>query len=56
MKPFLYGLDHASHDFSESSSLGKNIFTNAFPLSLAQYLATVRKLPIPLIKARLTNY
>ncbi|WP_187977154.1 HindVP family restriction endonuclease [Mycetocola sp. JXN-3] len=51
MKPFLYGLDHASHDFRESSSLGKNIFTNAFPLSLAQYLANVRGLPIPIIRA-----
>ncbi|GAA1326449.1 HindVP family restriction endonuclease [Leucobacter albus] len=55
MKPFLYGLDHASHDFSEASSLGKNIFTNAFPLSLAQYLAAERKLPIPMIKATLDS-
>lgn len=55
VKPFLYGLDHASHDFSEASSLGKNIFTNAFPLSLAQYLATKRKLPIPMIKATLDS-
>lgn len=55
VKPFLYGLDHASHDFSEASSLGKNIFTNAFPLSLAQYLAAERKLPIPMIKATLDS-
>ncbi|WP_368548454.1 HindVP family restriction endonuclease [Rothia sp. LK2492] len=55
MKPFLYGLDHSSHDFSEASSLGKSIFTNAFPLALAQYLAVERKLPIPMIKATLDS-
>lgn len=55
MKPFLYGLDYASHDFREASSLGKNIFTNAFPLSLAQYLSAERKLPIPTITATLDS-
>lgn len=54
-KPFLYGLGHASHDFTASKSLGKNIFTNAFPLSLAQYLSAVRGLPIPSIKATLDS-
>lgn len=52
MRPFLYGLDHASHDFCDASSLGKNIFTNAFPLSLAQYLSEVRHLGLPLIRAK----
>lgn len=51
MRPFLYGLNHASHDFGDASSLGKNIFTNAFPLSLAQYLAMERDLGIPTIEA-----
>lgn len=51
MKPFLIGLDYASHDFRESDSLGKNIFTNAFPLSLAQYISKIRGLPVPLITA-----
>lgn len=55
MRPFLYGLNHASHDFTESSSLGKNIFTNAFPLAMAQYLAVERNLKIPTIKARLSG-
>lgn len=51
MKSFLFGLDHASHDFSSPTSLGKNIFTNAFPLSLCQYLALKRCLQIPTIRA-----
>lgn len=51
----LYGLDHASHDFRTPSSLGKNIFTNAFPISLCQYLDIKRDLPIPTIQAVLGN-
>ena len=50
--PFLFGLGNASHDFSDTASLGKNIFTNAFPIAVAQYLSIERNLPIPLIKAR----
>lgn len=55
MRPFLFGLENASHDFRDEKSLGKNIFTNAFPLSLAQYLASERGLPIPVIKAESRN-
>lgn len=33
----LYGLNNASHDFTSSYAWGKNIFTNAFPIALAQY-------------------
>lgn len=51
MTSYLYGLERASHDFSDASSLGKNIFTNAAPLSMAQYLAIEKKLPLPLIEA-----
>lgn len=51
MTTFLYGLNRASHDFSDSVSLGKNIFTNAAPLALTQYLAIEKKLPIPVIEA-----
>lgn len=51
MPPFLYGLDHASHDFTTSKSLGKNIFTNAAPLAFAQYLTMEKQLNIPLISA-----
>lgn len=36
---YLYGLEHATHDFSKEKSFGKNIFTNAFPVSLAMYLS-----------------
>jgi len=51
METFLYGLESSNHDFTQPKSFGKNIFTNAFPLSLAQYLAKERKLKIPLIEA-----
>lgn len=33
----LYGLNNASHDFRNTYAWGKNIFTNAFPIALAQY-------------------
>lgn len=51
MESLLFGLTHASHDFQDATSLGKNIFTNAFPLSLGQYLASKRDLFIPTITA-----
>ncbi|MDD4495224.1 MAG: HindVP family restriction endonuclease [Eubacteriales bacterium] len=54
-KILLFGMEHASHDFSVSDSFGKNIFTNAFPLAVAQYLAIGKRLDIPLIKAVLHN-
>lgn len=38
-KSFLYGLDHTSRDFTIAKSFGKNIFTNAFPVSLAIYMS-----------------
>lgn len=50
-KPFLFGLNNASHDFTNPTSLGKNIFTNAFPISVAQYLSLKKGLAIPLIIA-----
>ena len=49
--PFLFGLDYSNHDFADPVSVGKNIFTNAFPLALAQHLDRNRGLPIPLIEA-----
>lgn len=48
--PFLYGL-RGNHDFTNPKSLGKNVFTNAFPLALAQYIDLERGLGIPLITA-----
>ena len=56
MGTYIYGLDHASHDFSKNDSFGKNIFTNAAPLAMAQYLAVERCLPIPMIKADVTDF
>ena len=38
-KSYLYGLEHASHDFTKEKSFGKNIFTNAFPVSLLSYMS-----------------
>lgn len=40
----LFGLDHSNHDFQSDKSFGKNIFTNAFPISLGQYMHLERKL------------
>lgn|GEM_PF-99996 len=48
---FLYGMEQSNHDFSSPESLGKNIFTNAFPLSMIQYASIERGLSIPLIRA-----
>lgn len=55
MSSYLYGLEHATHDFQNPESLGKNIFTNAFPLAMAQYLTVERRLDVPTIKAELAN-
>lgn len=46
----LYGLAHASHDFTEDRSWGKNIFTNAFPVAVAQYEAIEMELDPILIR------
>lgn len=35
---FLYGLVNSNHDFTKEKAFGKNIFTNAFPVSLAVYM------------------
>lgn len=37
---YLYGLEHANHEFdgSDPKAFGKNIFTNAFPLALLVYM------------------
>lgn len=47
----LYGLWNSNHDFYKSKSWGKNIFTNAFPVAVAQYEAIVMGLDPILIKA-----
>lgn len=47
----LYGMQNASHDSTSRKFLGKNIFTNAFPLSLANYIHLERGLDIPVVSA-----
>ena len=49
--PFLYGMERSNHDFHSPDSLGKNIFTNAFPLSLMQYAHLKKGLSVPVIRA-----
>lgn len=50
-RSYLYGLEHASHDFTEAKSFGKNIFTNAFPVALAVYMDAELGLAPNFIKA-----
>lgn len=51
----LYGMEHTNHDSDDPKFLGKNIFTNAFPLSLANYIDREKKLPIPVVSATVTD-
>lgn len=55
MASWIYGLDHASHSFDAKDAFGKNIFTNAFPLAVAQYMAIEKKLPVVKIQAAMPN-
>ena len=48
---YLYGLEHATHDFTKERSFGKNIFTNALPISLSVYMAAVLGLDPGWVKA-----
>ncbi|MHA6555659.1 HindVP family restriction endonuclease [Corynebacterium pyruviciproducens] len=48
---FLFGMDRSNHDFTSPGSMGKNIFTNAFPLAMIQYLSINLQLDIPVIRA-----
>lgn len=52
-KSYLYGLEHASHDFTHKKSFGKNIFTNAFPVSLAVFMSRELNLEPNYIRASL---
>lgn len=51
----LYGMEHTNHDSDDPKFLGKNIFTNAFPLSLANYIDREKGLPIPVVSATVTD-
>lgn len=35
---YLYGLNYSNKDFTKEDSFGKNVFTNAFPVSLSLYM------------------
>lgn len=48
---FLYGMENSNHDFTSPKSLGKNIFTNAFPLAMLQYMHIHKNMTIPEIRA-----
>lgn len=50
---YLYGLDHSNKDFTKQKSFGKNVFTNAFPLALTQYMAMERSLSVVEIRSRM---
>lgn len=51
----LFGLNYSNLDFSKPASLGKNTFTNAFPLALAQHIHSNKAMPIPVIEAQATD-
>ena len=51
----LYGMERTNHDSDDPKFLGKNIFTNAFPLSLASYIDGEKGLPIPVVSATVTD-
>lgn len=55
MASWIYGLNHASHSFTSKKDFGKNIFTNAFPLAVAQYMAIEKKLPVVKIQAAMPD-
>lgn len=48
---YLYGMEYSNKDFTQKGSFGKNTFTNAFPLSVAQYISLEKGLEIPVIRA-----
>src|SRR5699024_7847249 len=51
----LYGMEHTNHDSDDPKFLGKNIFTNAFPLALANYIDREKGLPIPVVSATVAD-
>lgn len=48
---YLYGMEHSSHDFTSDEAFGKNIFTNAFPVALVNYMADAKGLSFDVITA-----
>lgn len=48
---YLYGLEYSNKNFKDKKSFGKNVFTNAFPLALTQYMAKERSLDIVEIRS-----
>ena len=52
---YLYGLEHASYDFTTEEAFGKNIFTNAFPVALCNYMAIEHGYDFTVISAYVRN-
>lgn len=50
---YLYGLTHSNKDLESGDAFGKNTFTTAFPIALANYLACEKNLPMNYIVADL---
>lgn len=49
----MYGLEYSNKDFDDDESYGKNTFTNAFPVSLVNYMHAEKDLPMNYIVAEL---
>jgi hypothetical protein len=45
-RPKLFGLDNSNKDFGKLESWGKNLFNNAFPVSLACYMGSKNICPV----------
>lgn len=52
---YLYGLEHSNKDFETEEAFGKNTFTTAFPVALANYIDREKNLPMNYIVALLDN-
>lgn len=48
-------MERSNHDFTNPRSLGKNTFTNAFPVALANYMHSQRGLTIPVVTATMSS-
>ena len=46
MQPLLYGLNNSNHDWTERPSWGKNVFNNAFPMSLIMFMYSKGLAPV----------
>lgn len=49
---YMYGLEHSNKNFERADSFGKNTFTTAFPVALANYIDREKNLPMNYIVAQ----